>query len=49
MMPMMSFAITDLVPKITRDVRKEVNSVTYRGGKTGLHTTMAWTDLLMDG
>ena len=34
----MSDAITansDLVPKITRDVRKEVNSVTYRGGKTG--------------
>ena len=48
--PMMSDAITansDPVPTILRDVRNEVNIVTYRGGKTGIRTTMAWTDLLM--
>ena len=47
---MMSDAITansDPVPTILRDVRNEVDSVTYRGGKTGLHTTMARTDPLI--
>ena len=48
--PMMSDAITansDPVTTILRDVRNEVDIVTYRGGKSGLHTTMAWTELLM--
>ena len=51
-MPMMSDAITinsDPVPTIIRDVRNGFDIVTYKGSKTGLHTAMASTDLLMEG
>ena len=48
----MSDAITansDPVPTIPRDVRNKFYIVTYRGDKTGLHTVMVLTDLLMEG
>ena len=50
--PMMSDAITtnsDPVTTILRDVKNEFDIVTYRGGKTGPHITMALTDLIMNG
>ena len=49
--PMMSDAITansDPVTTILRDVKNEFDIVTYRGGKTGLHIMMVFTDPLME-
>ena len=49
---MMSDAITTNTGPVSitlRDMRTKVDNVPYRGGKTGLNTTMARTDLLMGG
>ena len=45
--PVMSDAIT--ANSDPGDVRNKFNIMTYRGGKTGQHITMALTDLLMEG
>ena len=34
---------------VPRDMRNEFDIMTYKGGETGLHTTMVLTDLLMEG